>query len=68
MFGQNGWTGLFGSTLALGALLFGVRWAMTRAFDRWFAESYVLLAVTYIGSTFLAETAMWDHMAAMMLR
>lgn len=68
MFGENGWTGLFGSMLALGALLFAVRWAMTRTLDRWFVASYVLLALAYIGSTYLAETAMWDHIAAMMLR
>jgi hypothetical protein len=42
-----------GSMLALEALLFGVRWAMMRTFDRWFAASNVLLAVTYIGSTYL---------------
>ena len=68
IFGENGWTGLFGSLLVLGALLFVVRWAMTRSFDRGFAASYALLAVVYIGSTYLANTATWDHLAAMMLR
>jgi hypothetical protein len=68
VFGASGWTGLFGAVFALGALLFAVRWAMTRRFDRWFAASYALLAVAYIGSTYLAESAMWDYVAAMMLR
>jgi hypothetical protein len=68
IFGESGWTGLFGSLLVLGALLFFVRWAMTRTFDRWYVASYALLAVAYIGSTYLANTATWDHLAAMMLR
>jgi hypothetical protein len=68
IFGENGWTGLFGSLLVLGALLFVIRWAITRSFDRWFAACYALLAVAYIGSTYLANTATWDHLAAIMLR
>lgn len=68
VFGESHWMGLFGSTLVLGALLFAIRWTMTQRFDRWFAASYVLLAVAYIGSTYLAATAMWDRTAAVILQ
>lgn len=68
VFGQSHWMGLFAPTLVLAGLLLAIRCAMTRTFDRWFAASWALLSIVFISSTYLAETAMWGRMAAMILR
>ncbi len=68
VFGQSHWMGLFAPTLLLAGLLLAIRCAMTRTFDRWFAASWALLSVAFISSTYLAETALWGRMAAMILR
>ncbi|MDE3201327.1 MAG: hypothetical protein KGN79_10450 [Acidobacteriota bacterium] len=68
VFGDNRWMGLFAPALILAGVLLAIRSAMTRTFDRWFASSWALLSIAYIGSTYLCETATWDHIATAMLR
>jgi len=68
VFGQSGWVGLFGPVFCLGAVLFLVRFAMTRSFDRWFAAGYALCVIAFIASEKLSLTNTWSSWAGTILK
>jgi hypothetical protein len=64
------WGPLFGpffGMLAIGLLLFVLKWALTREFDRWFAIGYVGLVAISAGIMRLATTSAWDRFAGFLL-
>ena len=65
------WGTIFGpfvGSLAVGALLFLVKWALTRSFDRWYAMGYAGLVVASALVMRLATTHAWDQFASFLLR
>jgi hypothetical protein len=68
LFGKTGWVGLFGPVACLGAVLFLVRLAQTRTFDRWFAAGYAFYVISFIVAEKLALTSTWNHWANKILQ
>jgi hypothetical protein len=62
------WFSAFVSILLLGALLFAVKCAIERRFDRWFAGGLATLAVICIAASLVAKTAAWEQFATLLLR
>lgn len=67
-FGATNWIGLFGPVFCLGAVLFLVRCALTRSFDRWLAMGYATLVIVLVMSERLSLTETWAIVAAKILR
>ena len=64
------WERLFGPffmTVVLGVILFGVKCALSRSFDRWFAAGLTGLIVSCALIMQIAPTAMWDRFASFVL-
>lgn len=61
------WFSAFLITLLIGALLFIVKCAVERRFDRWFAATYGLLVMICVSSSLLAKTAMWNRIATLLV-
>jgi hypothetical protein len=68
VFGEAGWTGIFGPIFTLGAICLLVRSAWARAFDRWFAGGYAVMVLFYVVACKVAVTAAWSDVAARLFR
>ena len=64
VFGEAGWTGIFGPIFVLGALFLLVRSALTRRLDRPLAAGYAVLVVFYVGACHFAVSDTWRHLSA----
>ena len=65
------WGTIFGpffSALVIGGVFLVVRWALTRAFDRYYAIGWAGLVVASAGIMKLATTQVWDRFASFLLR
>jgi hypothetical protein len=60
--------GEFFGTLVVGAFLLGMKWLLTRAFDRWFAMGYAALLIASMLTMRLATSGAWERIAAVLLR
>jgi len=67
IFGLHHWVALFGPVIALGALLFLVRLALTRTVDREFAAGFASLVVATVLAAGVAETSAWVNLAGTIL-
>lgn len=56
------WFGSYFVILVVGALLLGVKTALNRSVDRWFAGGYTALVVTCVCITRVAHSATWEHL------
>jgi hypothetical protein len=68
IFGYHTWMALFGPVVALGAILFLVRLAMTRSLDREFATGYAVLVLVTLIAARLAVTNVWVSWAGTILK
>jgi len=68
IFGMHHWMGIFGPVIALGALLFVVRLALTRTVDREFATAFGVLVVATVLAAGMAETSVWVNLAGTILK
>lgn len=58
----------FVSTLALGALLLGLKCALEKRFDRWFATAFGILAIVCVSVSLAAKTDAWVAFASLLVR
>jgi hypothetical protein len=49
-------------------VLFAVKCAIEKRFDRWFAGGLVVLAVICIAASLVAKTTAWEQFATLLLR
>jgi hypothetical protein len=68
IFGYHTWMALFGPVVALGAILFLVRLAMTHSLDREFAAGYAALVLVTLIASRLAMTNVWVSWAGTILK
>jgi len=68
IFGFHHWVGIFGPVIALAALLFLVRVALTRTVDREFAAGFAALVVATVLAAGIAETNVWITLAGPILK
>lgn len=68
IFGFHHWVGIFGPVIALGALLFLVRLALTRTVDREFATGFAAMVVATVLAAGIAETSVWINLAGPILK
>lgn len=61
------WFSAFVTTLVLGALLLGIKCAVERRWDRWFAAGFGALAAICVLSSLVAKTGVWVQFASMLL-
>ena len=64
VFGEAGWTGIFGPIFVLGALFLLARSALTRRLDRPLATGYAVLVVFYVAACHFAVSGSWSYLAA----
>ncbi|MBL9175282.1 MAG: hypothetical protein JNL10_17210, partial [Verrucomicrobiales bacterium] len=62
------WLSAFVSTLVLGALLLGIKCAVERRWDRWFAVGFGALAAICVVSSLIAKTGAWVQFATILTR
>jgi hypothetical protein len=67
IFGNHHWVALFGPVIALGALFFLVRLALTRTVEREFAAGFAALVVVTVLAAGIAETNVWVNLAGTIL-
>lgn len=58
----------FVSMLLVGTLLLGLKCALEKRFDRWYAGGLGVLTVICLGTSLMAKTDAWDGLAAALLR
>lgn len=63
VFGDSGWTGLFGPILLLGLIGVVIQMLVSRKPDWWLAGGLAFMAVSYIGADLLADTSAWRWIA-----
>ncbi len=71
LYAQTVWGAIFGpffSSVVIGAVLFVVKWALTRKFDRYYAIGLAGLGIAAAGIMKLATTGVWDVIATFILR
>jgi hypothetical protein len=68
IFGTDGWFGLFGPVLVLGAAILLVRTILARSLDWWYAAGYVALGGAYILAMNLAVGGPWSQLALQIAR
>lgn len=64
VFGEAGWTGIFGPIFVLGALFLLARSVLTRRLDRPLATGYAVLVVFYVGACHVAVSDTWSDLSA----
>ena len=62
------WFSAFVTTLVLGALLLGIKCAVERRWDRWFAVGFGALAAICVLSSLMAKTGAWVQFATILTR
>jgi hypothetical protein len=71
LYRQTIWGTVFGpffTPLVVGAVLLGVKWALTRSFDRWYATGFAVLVLAGALTMKVAPTNIWDQIASFLLR
>jgi len=71
LYRQTIWGTIFGpffAALVIGAVLFGVKWALTRSFDRYFALGWAGLVLASAGIMALATSDLWDSISSFLLQ
>jgi hypothetical protein len=71
LYRQTIWGTIFGpffAVLVIGALLFAVKWALTRSFDRYYALGWAGFVLASAGIMRLATTGVWDNIADFLLQ
>jgi hypothetical protein len=64
VFGEAGWTGIFGPIFVLGASFLLARSILTRRLDRPLATGYAVLVVFYVGACHFAVSDTWSYLSA----
>lgn len=62
------WFSAFVSMLLLGVLLFAVKCALEKRFDRWFAAGLGALTIICVAASLAAKTTAWEKFATLLLR
>ena len=68
IFGLHTWTALFGPVVAVGVLLLGLRWVLTRSLDREFAVGFAVFTLVTLAVGQLAFSNVWVSWAGMILK
>ena len=64
VFGEAGWTGIFGPIFVLGAVFLLARSVLMRRLDRPLGAGYADLVVFYVGACRFAVSDAWSYLAA----
>ena len=67
VFGEAGWTGIFGPVFVLGAVFVLVRSLLARAIDRWLVAGYAVMVAVYIAASQFAVSDAWNVLARAVL-
>ena len=71
LYAASVWGRLFGPffpALLVGALFLGVKWLLTRTYDRWFAAGYAVLVVATALIMKVAASQPWEQFATFLVR
>jgi hypothetical protein len=63
VFGEAGWTGIFGPIFVPGALFLLAGSVLTRRLDRPLATGYARLVLFYVGACHFAVSDTWSHLS-----
>jgi len=67
VFGDGGWTGIFGPVFALGAVFVLMRSFLGGTTDRWLVVGYAIMVAVYIGACHFAVSDAWSVLARAVL-
>ena len=67
VFGDGGWTGIFGPVFALGAVFVLMRSFLGGTTDRWLAAGYVVMVTVYVAACQFAVSDAWSVLARAVL-